>query len=130
MPLTPDQLQHFRQKLRARYDELRTEIAAELQRQDSQGYVDIMDRVHDEGDESLADLLRDLDIAEIDRHVREAEDIEAALQRIAELSYGVCEGCGGDIPPERLEVEPTATRCVSCQTLADRTHATPGTPKL
>jgi DnaK suppressor protein len=34
---------------------------------------------------------------------------EAAL---ADGTYGVCEVCGQDIPPARLEARPTATRCV------------------
>ena len=35
-----------------------------------------------------------------------------ALRRVAEGTYGVCEVCGNQIPPGRLEVRPSATRCV------------------
>ncbi len=38
----------------------------------------------------------------------------AALSRIDSGSYGRCEGCGGVIPPERLDILPHARRCVSC----------------
>lgn len=43
------------------------------------------------------------------------EQITDALRRIADGGYGSCEGCGGRIPPERLEVLPHARFCVPCQ---------------
>lgn len=39
---------------------------------------------------------------------------EAALARMDEGSYGVCEMCGQTIPLERLETLPYATSCVGC----------------
>ncbi|PFG20850.1 TraR/DksA family transcriptional regulator [Serinibacter salmoneus] len=38
--------------------------------------------------------------------------VEAALIRMAEGTYGVCEVCGESIPEGRLEARPTASRCV------------------
>ena len=43
------------------------------------------------------------------------EEIDAALHRIAEGSYGRCQQCGVDIPAERLEFRPSAAGCVGCQ---------------
>ncbi|GAA2156481.1 TraR/DksA family transcriptional regulator [Humibacillus xanthopallidus] len=40
------------------------------------------------------------------------EEIEAAQQRLADGTYGLCEVCGGRIPDARLEARPTATTCV------------------
>lgn len=40
--------------------------------------------------------------------------LERAEQRLAEGSYGLCEGCGRPIPAERLEARPFATVCVAC----------------
>jgi DnaK suppressor protein len=45
----------------------------------------------------------------------EADEIEAALARLEDGTYGTCVDCGGAIPIERLEVVPTASRCVPCQ---------------
>jgi DnaK suppressor protein len=42
------------------------------------------------------------------------EQIEAALDRIDDGSYGFCAECGAGIPPERLEAIPYATLCVGC----------------
>ncbi len=40
--------------------------------------------------------------------------VQAALERIAQGTYGVCDSCGEDIGEARLEVVPEATRCVKC----------------
>ncbi len=40
--------------------------------------------------------------------------INAALQRIEEEEFGYCQDCGEDIPPARLDLDVTATLCVSC----------------
>lgn len=45
---------------------------------------------------------------------RDLEDVDAALARIADGTYGTCEVCGRPIPVERLEVRPTARTCVGC----------------
>lgn len=41
-------------------------------------------------------------------------ELDGALQRLERGTYGECEGCGSRIPPERLEIRPAATTCVSC----------------
>jgi len=45
---------------------------------------------------------------------REAAEVDAALERVSDGSYGRCEGCGEPIPAGRLEVRPAARRCVAC----------------
>ena len=42
------------------------------------------------------------------------EQIEAALKRIEDGSYGQCEGCGVGIPKARLEAIPYTALCVKC----------------
>lgn len=43
-----------------------------------------------------------------------AEEIDRALEKLDEDSYGHCDTCGGSIPAERLEAMPWATQCVGC----------------
>ncbi|WP_253943888.1 TraR/DksA family transcriptional regulator [Nocardioides marmotae] len=50
----------------------------------------------------------------VQQAVRRLAEIEAALDRLAAGTYGVCERCGRPIPAERLEVRPEARRCVAC----------------
>ena len=40
--------------------------------------------------------------------------IAAALERMAEGTYGTCESCGRPIDPRRLAVAPESVRCVDC----------------
>ena len=42
------------------------------------------------------------------------QDVERAIGKLAEGTYGTCDECGGPIPPERLEAIPSAVLCVSC----------------
>jgi RNA polymerase-binding transcription factor DksA len=51
----------------------------------------------------------------MDRQVGELRDIQHALGRMKEGSYGQCTDCGEDIGLARLEVQPAASRCVRCQ---------------
>ena len=46
------------------------------------------------------------------------EEIDAALHRIVDGTYGRCTRCGVDIPIERLEFRPFAAGCVACQASA------------
>lgn len=46
--------------------------------------------------------------------------IEAALERIEEGSYGVCEDCETKIPKTRLNAIPYASHCVKCAEIAQR----------
>lgn len=56
--------------------------------------------------------------------IRTLEDklasIEHALHTTAAGRYGICERCGQQIEPGRLEIMPHTTLCVRCQTEAER----------
>jgi len=45
---------------------------------------------------------------------RHLDEVNAALAKISEGSYGSCELCGSDIPLARLEARPFAAHCVRC----------------
>jgi len=44
----------------------------------------------------------------------EIGQIKTALAKIEDGTYGVCDGCGEDIPEKRLEALPYASRCIKC----------------
>jgi RNA polymerase-binding transcription factor DksA len=48
------------------------------------------------------------------------EQVERALNRLADGKYGTCEDCDERIAAERLRFQPEATRCVECQARHDR----------
>ena len=50
------------------------------------------------------------------------DQIEAAIERIDDGSYGKCETCGGKIPKTRLEAIPYAAQCVQCASQREEGH--------
>jgi DnaK suppressor protein len=71
-------------------------------------------------DNHLADTATETYDRELDYTLEENSEhvlaeIEAALKRIEEDTYGVCSNCGKPIPEERLEALPWATLCIGCQ---------------
>ncbi|HKW71546.1 MAG TPA: TraR/DksA C4-type zinc finger protein [Candidatus Dormibacteraeota bacterium] len=73
-------------------------------------------------DTDLAQALSDRETTDILVHLLDEnrEQVERALERLREGSYGICEGCGRRIPETRLKFQPAATRCVECQSHWDR----------
>ena len=45
---------------------------------------------------------------------KDIHEIRLTLNRIENGTYGICVGCGGEIPRARLDVLPFASTCVSC----------------
>lgn len=71
-------------------------------------------------DQHPADVASELAQAEGDDALRQAADqqiaeIDAALGRIDDGSYGTCVDCDATLDEERLEARPEAARCMSCQ---------------
>jgi DnaK suppressor protein len=66
-------------------------------------------------DDAVADAAAQMDVAIVIRESQELQNIEAALARIADGSYGICVDCGGELAHPRLKAYPMATRCLACQ---------------
>lgn len=90
----------YENKLKNRFYQLREEISQELIKSDTQTHIELAGKVHDIEEESVANLLVDLGLASIDRHVNEIRDIDAALLRISNGIYGTCCDCNRLIETE------------------------------
>ena len=71
-------------------------------------------------DNHLADTATETYDRELDYTLEENSghllaEIDAALRRIEDGTYGTCTNCGKRIPEERLEALPWATLCIDCQ---------------
>lgn len=68
--------------------------------------------------EEQATALENSEVLEaLDEQTRqEIQHVQAALERIAQGTYGICVRCGNHIPTRRLEALPYSTRCISCAT--------------
>ncbi|HUL13370.1 MAG TPA: TraR/DksA family transcriptional regulator [Methylococcaceae bacterium] len=120
--LSENQLNELKRDLKTAYRALREEIRQELLASDNEQYIDLAGQVHDQEEESVADLLVDINLASIDRHIHALQAVDAALLRISTGEYGLCTDCGCAIGYARLKVNPAAPRCYECQTKFEHTH--------
>lgn len=128
--LNDKEKRHFKNILDDRFFLLREEISKELIQSDDETYIKLAGQVHDIADESVADLLVDLQLANVDRHITEIRQIDAALMRLAINEFGQCVDCGDAIEIKRLEAYPTAARCQPCQVSFETLHLGTGGPTL
>lgn len=117
-PLSRTDLNYFEQKLRERLSVLRGDVLEKLSHAES--YAELAGQVHDAEDESLADLLADVSLADVAAEQEQARDIDGALGRLVAQTFGACTECGEPIGRDRLEAYPTARRCLSCQRSEER----------
>lgn len=117
--LTAEQRRELREALEQQQADLRAQIREEVLAADLHRSEEIADRVRDPGDESVVDLLADIEYADIDRHIEALRTNEAALQAWHQGGYGLCADCGDPIPFARLQALPSASRCVDCEAIRE-----------
>lgn len=90
----------------------RDRITGELERLREALKVEV-DVDAEEGDPDLIE--REKNVALVSQLEVKLARVQAALRSIDKGKYGICERCSKEIPTERLEVQPDATLCVTCQ---------------
>ena len=91
-------------------------LETELQDMEAEREIERMDHVQEEAlnDEMIA----------LDEHSRQqVQEIQAALARIDDGTYGDCARCGEPIHPKRLETMPMARYCIRCQEQLERPNS-------
>ena len=100
-------VKHFRQRLTERLHELEARLTSIEQDLEAPADPNFEERATErEGDEVLESLGQS--------GLSEIRQIQAALARIEDGSFGVCVACGEDISRERLDTVPHAARCRDC----------------
>ena len=121
-----EKLAHFETillaQLREHSEHVRDDQAAALELSD--------DGVMDPADLSLMDHNKELALQLGDRESQMIADIDQALLRIKEGSYGICARCGKLIDERRLEAVPTARYDAACQTEIERANGEDEPPSL
>ena len=82
---------------------------------DSTGGISFGKRV---GDGTSLAVERITQVAAHEQLLRQAEEVERALMKLDEGTYGECDACGDVIPDGRLEIHPWAVLCVPCASAA------------
>jgi len=65
-----------------------------------------------QGDIGTETFEREKDFSLLEQLEAEIGDLDAALRKIDEGSYGICEVCGKEIEPDRLEAVPGTRTCI------------------
>jgi DnaK suppressor protein len=121
-----EKLRHFRNlligQLRQHTEHVRTDQAAALDVYD--------DGVKDSVDLSVQDLNKEIALRLGERSSKVVADIDQALLRIKEGSYGICARCGQPIDERRLEAVPTARYDAQCQALIESANGEDDLPTL
>lgn len=128
--LDRDQLDMLGELLRAHAEALRVFIAA-ARRSPEGRYAEVTGAVHTLSDESFAELTAALSQMNYAKATDELREVEAAMARLRDGSYGSCADCGQRISYARLQVAPESRRCAACQAKAeDRRGGRDQTPSL
>ena len=96
--------------------EIREKIAATDEGPDFPNQLKIGDN------DGLPDAAAEMNDAIVVRESQELQEIEAALARIGDGSFGSCSDCGDAIGAARLRAYPAVKRCLHCQEKYERTH--------
>lgn len=123
MSITKTQINELRRQLQERQNVLRAVVDEEVTHSERESYEELVGRVRDSGDDAFVDVVADLNIATLDRELEEFSDIQEALQRISQGTFGECLDCGAGIQVNRLKAYPTAKRCLRCQRHYEGTYA-------
>ncbi len=103
--------ERFREILNQRLEELIQEAqktVSGLTDDAKENFPDPTDRATVEWDRNFMLRIRD-------RERKLILKIRAALDRIEDGTFGVCESCGGEIGEARLEARPVTTLCIECK---------------
>lgn len=106
-------LSDARATLTAERDRVRAEIAQDIVAPDPMTY----------GSQAAAAsqvFEQQRDLALRDRNAQHLAQVEAAIARLDDGSYGSCTRCTRPIAPERLEALPWAALCIDCQRIVGR----------
>ncbi|GIJ20538.1 TraR/DksA family transcriptional regulator [Micromonospora lutea] len=118
------EIDQIRLSLQARHDELTEEYQQAVQQSQVLRLVEVGDTAgDDQADSGTKTAERDTAQSLLRTILDRRAQFEHALARLAEGTYGFCEGCTAPIPVERLEIFPSATTCVSCKQTRERRAA-------
>ena len=128
MPITKmpaDKLEQFRNRLRDMRDRMIGEVdrVVESIREDINPSGNLSNAPVHLADAAPENIDADINIIETERGMM--EEVQAALKRIDDGTFGTCLNCGGPIPEERLEAIPYVPYCVQCASEQAEKGATP-----
>ncbi len=113
--MTKTNIESFRRLLEAKRKEL---IIGGSDREEI-----LIENAAEEFDRLQQQLNREVAIRNLDREAKLLKEVQAALKRIEEDTFGICLRCDEPLAEKRLKALPWAAYCVACQETIDRQRA-------
>ena len=108
----------LKKMLQDRRRDLMTEVQGRIR--DARTDITKQRQVLDQGESSEVDVQEDIEFALIQMKAETLNQIDVALRRLNERTYGVCFECGDEIAERRLRALPFAVRCKDCEEAHER----------
>jgi len=121
-----DRLLDLKKALISKKVNILKEVKEEISKYVSGDNKQLVDTANDEGDWAQVDISEDLSLQRLSAHRKMMYNIDEAVRKIEEGTYGICEDCGEEISEKRLLVLPAATLCVDCQENREQFEALEG----
>jgi DnaK suppressor protein len=81
---------------------------------------DSAERLGAGSDDSVETFANELDEGMEEELQASLDEVDEALKRIGDGTYGICVDCGQPIPDKRLEALPASARCIECQSKSEK----------
>jgi DnaK suppressor protein len=110
-----DVVEKCRAKLQQQLDELMAgaeRTVVDMTSIEEENFPDPTDRASLESNRNFTLRLRD-------RDRKLAAKVKDAMKRIENGTFGICDGCGGEIEEKRLIARPVTSLCIDCKTVAE-----------
>ena len=120
--MDPDQARQRLADERARLDGVKSTFDAEglTDQSESESLGELSSYDQHQADVGTETFEREKDLSILEQVEAELADVEHALRRLDDGTYGTCEVCGKPIPDERLEAMPATRLCLEHQAEAER----------
>jgi len=118
--MDPDRARERLDEERARLQSVKDTFAGESDETENESLAELSDIDQHQADVGTETFEREKDLSILERVEAELADVEHALGRISDGTYGTCQACGRVIDDERLDAMPAARLCLTDQAEAER----------
>ncbi len=111
-------MEPFKKELLKRKEQIEKNLSGTYNEMSEMRALDL----NDEADYAAVAVETDIDVAIMEQQRKELAEIELALDKIRDGSYGICEMCEDEINVERLRVKNFARFCIACREITEKEH--------
>lgn len=119
----PPDIKQIRKDLLLKKTAILKEAKQEIAKYISGDTRQLVDTAIDDGDWAVVDISEEISLRMLTNHRKRLREIDDALRKIDQGSYGICEECSEEISEKRLKIMPAANLCIDCQENKEKLEA-------